>query len=268
MLQDNQRKVKTLLNGSFFLLLLLGISLTTLFSSQQPRECNPSPLEGYFLNMPLIPQESDNWCWAASLKMAIHSLNGFSPDQCEIVSKRFDDTLCPCKCKRTGCIFDKAGTGCCSSKILEALPVSYTSSSATPSSPAAMHRESISIINKILEKYNLISTIINIGDNNTSSTIKSHLKQGHPIILFSKNRNLATHIVAISGFQDIDSMTTDLLINNPLFNSKAKPNCEGCQHHLFINCQGKNIYSNNRRDSTGTFAPIVYLAIQRKTSSL
>lgn len=257
MLQDNQRKVKTLLNGSFFLLLLLGLSLTVLFSSQHPRECNPIPLEGHFLNMPLIPQESNNWCWAASLQMAMHSLNGFSPAQCEIVSKRFDDTLCPCKCRRTRCLFDKAGTGCCSSKILETLPVSYTSSSA------AMHSQSIDIINKILEKYNLRSTIINIGDNNTSSTIKSHLKQGHPIIVFNQNRRLATHIIVISGFQDIDSSTTDLLINNPLFNSKANQNCKGCQHHLFINCQGENIYSNNTRNASGTFAPIIYLAIHR-----
>lgn len=65
------------------------VALALLYSSC----CTPGPITS--LPVPLHPQETSMWCWAASGQMAMHYLSNDVP-QCTQANNRFGVTNCPC----------------------------------------------------------------------------------------------------------------------------------------------------------------------------
>ena len=233
-------------------------------STLPPVECNITPTSVPDLPIPPIAQQSNQWCWAASLEMVI---DYYKPEldisQCQIATKRIElfrpigmttvDEACNCSVSNEGCQLFNSISGNCKFYIT-----------------GLNSRSMVSIIQGLLNFYDLKGELIPNNKLNTLDNIKLHLSMNHPVIGFYMNPSRGNHIVVIKGYTDVDSTGTliptssYLFINNPLYNKKA--NCNYCYHWILTGCFGQNIYPNTsasagRGYDLGTYRSINYLAI-------
>jgi hypothetical protein len=81
--------------------ILLGFLLSVLFISFEGCKCYPE-ISGNVPNT-LRPQETNNWCWAATTQMLSENL-GIVVTQCDLANHRFGKANC--------CDFETAGVSC------------------------------------------------------------------------------------------------------------------------------------------------------------
>lgn len=267
-MQKNQLKY-----SKFLFIGLCLIGLTTIFIKKckvytppcpptSPCASGPSSAprcsdDSIFVELPIdiYPQQSTNWCWAASIQMCIKAVLNDSISQCQIATDRVklcspSMTASACNCPQTNCIYpliDYLRTDSCKifSKPLTKIPC-----------------DAHNIMKLILEKYNLTTQIIKIDTPNTLQEIKNNLCVRNPIIAILQGLG-SQHIVVIKGYQTIDADTTYLLVNNPL-NTKS-PSCEGCYHVIPIDTMGHNILSFSDDKKGGTYQPLMYFAVIPKS---
>jgi hypothetical protein len=70
---------------------LLSIVLISAMALQLQSCCNPKP--SFTLDVPLDPQKTSMWCWAASGEMCMDFLGG-NVEQCDEANKEFSRTDC------------------------------------------------------------------------------------------------------------------------------------------------------------------------------
>lgn len=277
-----KKKEKFLFNGRFSILIFLLI----LFSCDKNPQSNFGLKTGKLPELPILdipnkPQESTNWCWAASLQMVISYLNKVEISQCEIVTKKvflenpdLDSSLSACNCERglDGCTFvDNLRSGS-QTLFFQSLPQLTFSGDAINANKCGIDPQSnVDVVKKLLKLYNLEGKLIEKSEN-TLQEIKSHINNKSPIIAFYANSNLVTHLVVINGYQDVNE-NTYLLINNPLFNQTAS--CEGCSHLIQTDNRGDNEFSyqmdgedNDTRPKNGTYCALAYLAVIKLPSAV
>jgi hypothetical protein len=235
------------LSGLVFVLLKTTKPSRPICSPDAPNTPACTTGGNFELPIPLYPQQSDVWCWASSIQMCIKYIKNDSIPQCQIATDRFPrSTNSACDCISNSCNIYNDST----------CPVFVTSLSNN----LTIEHNTIKLI---LEKYNLTTSKIHIDSSSTLNNIKNNLCSGNPIIAILVGRG-SHHIVVVKGYQDIDSLSTYLLINNPL-NDKPPASCKGCFHVLPVNGCGREVLCLNSTSSGGTFKPLMYLAIIPKS---
>lgn len=223
-----------------FILWLIALNssekISNFFWKKAPPGCND--VETSF-SLPIRPiaQESDEWCWAASLEMAIKMYYPSSSiSQCQIATERVKllsptttESACECmvndtikKCR----IFLKSDkqSGIC--KIFMS-SLDADLSIAQPTIDSLLLRHSL--------KTKRLSSL---------KEIKQHLILRHPIIAIYGNRvGSSQHAVIVKGFTDVSTDRSYLHINNPLNNKKA--DCTFCYHWILVNCAARNLNDNS-----------------------
>jgi hypothetical protein len=237
--------------------------------STPPIICNNESTPSVNLLIPPIAQESNFWCWAASLEMVIDYYKpALNVSQCQIATKHLElfppgrwtptiDEACTCSTTINGTCktFNRKDVNNAHCQSFNA---------------GLKNSEMVNRVMTLLDNYNLVGISITNRTPNTLSNIKAHLRAGHPIIGFYLNPSFVNHIVVIKGFTDIDLTGTLMLsssylfINNPLNNTYA--NCEYCYHWISTGCFGQNMYPNTRTAAgrtfdLGTYTSKYYLAI-------
>lgn len=276
-----KKKRKFLFNGSFGIL----ICLILCFSCDKNPQSNFEAKIGESTNLPILdipnkPQESTNWCWAASLQMVILYLNKVEVRQCEIVTKKaflenpsLNPSLSACNCERgaDNCMYVRSSKSEEQNVFFQSLPqLEYKGDSVHSNLCGIDPQSNVDAIKNLLKAYNLEGIRIEKNEN-TLQTIRSYIDKKNPIIAFYASGNLVTHIVVVNGYQEIDEHTY-LLINNPLFNQTAS--CEGCMHLIQTDSKGDNELSNqvdslreDNRPKNGTYCALAYLAIVKSQSA-
>ena len=276
-----KKKREFLFNGRFSVLICLILCFS----------CDKNPQSKFGLktdestNLPILdipnkPQESTNWCWAASLQMVILYLNKQEISQCEIVTKKaflenpsLDLSLTACNLKRSvdKCTYVRDSTSEEQKVFFKSLPQLYYEGKSVHSNLCGIDPKlNIDAIKNLLKIYNLEGIGIEKNEN-TLQNIKSYINKKNPIIAFYASGDLAIHIVVVNGYQEINGHTY-LLINNPLFNKTAS--CEGCRHLIQTDSKGDNELSNqedslekDNRPKNGTYCALAYLAIVKSQSA-
>jgi hypothetical protein len=238
--------------SAIFITRIITPSPSSCVSVASPSSVPPCSTEINFVELPinLYPQQSINWCWAASIQMCIKTIKNDSISQCQIVTDRVNLTS-PTTSPYTACDCPKSKDGCSYPLIDNQCHL------FSRSLPADVCKEQ-NIIKSILEKYDLTTQIIDINTTNTANQVKNNLCSGNPIIAILRGPS-SHHIVVIKGFQTIDTNSSFLLVNNPL--NERIPTCKGCYHVIPINEYGKSIMSFLGSATGGTYNPLMFFAV-------
>lgn len=278
-MQNIMKKMKKFLfNGRF----LVVICLILCYSCEKKHTAIFETVATESTNLPILdipnkPQEATAWCWAASIQMVISYLNNQEISQCDIATRRvflekpsLDSSLSACHSKRStnGCTFvDSLPPE--NEIFFQSLPAVYSDTNFRESC-GIDPKSNIDVIKNILKSYNLEGIQLEKKEN-TLKMIKFYINKKSPIIALYVNSGLATHVVVINGYQEVNGHTY-LLINNPLFDKN--PSCEGCLHLIQTDDKGDNELSyqedgeeGDNRPKNGTYCALAYLAITKPLST-
>ena len=251
-----RKRSKILSNGIFFSFIYFIALSTAQKQSAVAQSSTCVSSSGHDLPIAAVPQEADMWCWAASIQMAVNYLRPTTAPlrQCEIAgvrvtlqrpaSLRLRPSLLPCNCRqiKNKCRYYRNQVGACATyfQLLAPLTRGYRSNTDT--------------IAAIVKQFGLKTTVIDTGAN-CLQRIKTSLCNNRPVIGIYLNGG--GHVVLIKGFQMIAGVT-NLLVNNPLYNTAA--NCKACLHSIQTNESGQNINSNLAA-GTGTYSSLVFMSV-------
>ena len=216
--------------------------------------------QGVRLPVVLEGQQHDNWCWAASLSMAIKyyipAQRANTQLQCQLVTDKISPspaTAASCKCcempkKNDKCTFIKTPNGPCLPCTLP-LPVSYNPNGSPNWS------ETIGIVDRLLRLYGLRTDIIKVG-RGALATIKARLAVNDLILGIYAGGGY--HVSLISGYEVVAGETL-LFVNNPLYQPKAT--CTGCFHVIKTNAKGENALAIS--EYAGTYTSQLFIVIHK-----
>ncbi|MEA3249479.1 MAG: papain-like cysteine protease family protein [Patescibacteria group bacterium] len=161
--------------------IIVPVTLMLVFSDQCQAQTRPPDVD---IDVPLIHQETDEWCWLATVEMVLYHHMGYSPYQCELLEERDghpDGSCCdsPYSCSR------------CAEDLYE--------------------------IQEILTDQGVASRFTMALLPNA---LYSHLEAGHPVIAQVRNDGV-THAVVIRGMRYVRDHSREhgwrpiLIINDP-----------------------------------------------------
>jgi hypothetical protein len=245
----NTMQKKQRINPKFLFIGLLALISTvfwlnfgkirTLFSANPTSTtCDPY----HYLDVPLYNQQSDVWCWAASIQMCIKYIEDDSIPQCKIAMVRNDIErvspvvdICSFKIGKN-CVYRKADN------LFRRLLSDTT--------------EQANTINAILDRYGLTTVSI----TSSLDSIKTFLCNDSPIIAILRNRRNSYHIVVVKGYEIVNG-NTYLKCNNPLFDKKAT--CKDCEFILSVDDKADNMLplTGTGKIKLRTYTTSLYLAV-------
>jgi hypothetical protein len=221
----------------FTVLWLNSDKIRTLFSSPTSTTCGPY----HYLDVPLYNQQSNFWCWAASIQMCIKYKKNVSIPQCKIAMTR--DTI-----ERARLV------NICSKPIGKNCKYQEDSKTFRPLSPDT--NEQASTINAILDRYGLTTVSI----TSSLDSVRRFLCYNSPVIAILSSRFGYMHIVVVKGYEIVDG-NTYLKCNNPLFDKKAS--CKNCEFILSVDDKADNKLplTGAGKIKLSTYTTSLYLAV-------
>lgn len=199
-------------------------------------------MRAQFLDVPLIGQKNDQWCWAASMEMVFQFYNKSIQSQCALAQE-----LVELK-HRTNSYFPHSGVH----------PTNSCNSVCDNLSPNSIYNKSIPFSKRGLKiNYQFVDMLFaengyhSIESMETASmditAIRNEIESCRPFFIFLNNLDsgfisLSPHVVTAKGSYGM--LGTDfILVNDPKKNSPA--NCKGCELLLPVDIFSTGIWELN-----------------------
>jgi hypothetical protein len=183
----------------------------------------------HVLPIPIEPQQYNNWCYAASISMAVKAV---------VPGQRRNDNL-QCQIAKTHGInpLSAALVSDCGGMTYHDDTCTYGGGSCTKCYKGMQAANDVAVIMSLVKASGAKARRISTGVTVLAS-IKTAIDNKHPVIGIYKYRGgRSTHAVLIRGYIDNGSGTL-LVVNNPL--SKAVASCDGCFFVMDTDSTGSN----------------------------